>query len=239
MTVVKPMRILFIAALLCSPVFNADAQKSVYLSQYKTPKNSLPLIGYYQIGGYRVKGNPYYKEDFILGDIYSATEIAKGIYLRYDIYNQKAEFISSSNPDEILVKEPGDLDSFLLYKNGKNKVIVEDIKFVYATTIGASGKAYYSSLFNGTKYSLFKKYVSELVVPLDPTGRPDSRVFENRVEYWYRNESTKEFKKVNASVAAVKKEFAEVKDLSEVLKGGNMFSKPDEAMIKAFTYLNE
>lgn len=229
---------IFIVTLVCFSTFIAEAQKSVYLNQYKTPQNSKPLIGYYQIGGYRVKGNPYYKEEFILGDIYSKTETAKNIYLRYDIYYQKVEFISSANPDQILVKEPGDLDSFLLYKNEK-KIIVEDIKFLFANNIGVTDKSYYSALHTGTKYSLFKKYVSELVAPIDNTGRPDSRLFETQVEYWYKNELTKEFKKINASVAAVKKEFRDIKDLSEALKGGSMFSKPDDAMIKAFVYLNE
>lgn len=229
---------IFIVILLCMSAFIADAQKSVYLNQNKTPQNSKPLIGYYQIGGFRVKGNPYYKEDFILGDIYSKPEIAKNIYLRYDIYNQKVEFISSGNPDQILVKEPGDLDSFLLYKK-ENKVIVEDIKFLYAIIGGATDKSYYAILCRGSKYSLFKKYFSELAVPIDNTGRPDSRLFETQAEYWYKNEVTKEFKKIKASVAAVKTEFKDIKDLSDVLKGGNMFTKPDEAMTKAFVSLNE
>jgi hypothetical protein len=228
----------FIVTLVCFSVFMADAQKSVYLNQNKTPQNSKPLIGYYQIGGYRVKGDPYYREEFILGDFYSTPETAKNIYLRYDIYYQKLEFISSANPDQILVKEPGDLDSFLLYKK-ENKEIAEDIKFVYAAIIGATDKSYYASLSRGAKYSLYKKYFSELVVPIDPTGRADSRLFETQVEYWYKNESTKELKKINASASALKKEFRDVKDLSDVLKGGNMFSRPDEAMAKAFVYLNE
>jgi hypothetical protein len=229
---------IIIVALSSFSVFISDAQKSVYLNQYKTPKNSKPLIGYYQIGGYRVKGDPYYKEEFILGDIYSSSETAKNIYLRYDLYFQKIEFISSANPDQILVKEPGDLDSFLLYKNEK-KIIVEDVRFLYASAIGATDKSYYAVLFRGTKYSLYKKYFSELVPPLDNTGRADSRLFETQKEYWYKNESTNELKKINASAAALKKEFKDIKDLSEVLKAGNMFSKTDETMTKAFVYLNE
>ena len=228
---------IFIITLLFFSVNIANAQKSVYLNQYKTPQNSKPLIGYYQIGGYRVRGNPYYKEEFILGDIYSVAETAKNIYLRYDIYNQKVEFISSASPNQILVKEPDDLDSFLLYKNEK-KIIVEDIKFLYSKTIGLKEKVYYSSLIIGTRYSLFKKYVCELVVPITNTG-PDSREFETHVEYWYRNELTQVLKKINSSVAAVKKEFKGIKDLSELLKEVNMFSKTDEAMTKAFVSLNE
>jgi hypothetical protein len=214
------------------------AQQPLYLNQYKTPQNTLPITGYYQIGGYKVKGNPFYKPDFILGDFYSAAETAKSIYLRYDIYNQKVEFVSSANKDQILVKEPGDLDSFVIYKK-ENKVIIEDIKMVYATFIGAADKYYYCPLHKGEKYSLYKKYVSELVVPLDRTGSAESRVFETQVQYWYVDERTKAFKKVNGTVAAVKKEFKDIKDLSDVLKGGSMFKNPDEAMIKAFVYLNE
>ena len=128
---------------------------------------------------------------------------------------------------------------FFVSNKNEKKIIVEDIKFLFANNIGVTDKSYYSALHTGTKYSLFKKYVSELVAPIDNTGRPDSRLFETQVEYWYKNELTKEFKKINASVAAVKKEFRDIKDLSEALKGGNMFSKPDDAMIKAFVYLNE
>ena len=229
--------IFFFYLLFC--FFNqAHAQQDVVLFQYKTPKNSLPVTGYYQIQGYRVKGNPYYKPEFILGDMYSVVETAKNIYLRFDVYYQNVEFISSANKDQILVKEPAELDSFLIYKK-ENKIIKEDIRFVYATIIGAPGNYYYSCVFKGEKYSVYKRYVAELVAPIDKTGRPDTREFEIQAEYWYVTESTKEFKKLNSTVAAVKKEFKDIKDLSEILKAGNMFKNVDAAMVKVFTYLNE
>ncbi len=215
------------------------AQQPLYLNYYKTPQNTLPLTGYYQIGGYKVKGNPYYKVDFILGNIYSVTETAKNIYLRYDVYNQKVEFISSANQDQILVKDPGDLDSFFSYKK-ESKEIVEDIKFVYGTIIGFKDKFYYGVLCKGSKYSLYKKLVCELVVPIDRTGQAESRVFEIQTEYWYRNELTKEFKKVTASAMAIKTEFSDKEGIAEIVKaGGSLARKPDEAMAKIFTSLNQ
>jgi hypothetical protein len=93
-----------------------EAQLPVVLFQYKSPKNSLPVTGYYQIDGLRVKGDPFYKPEFILGDMYSSTEMAKNVYIRFDVYYQNVEFISTANKDQILIKAPGDLDSFLLYK---------------------------------------------------------------------------------------------------------------------------
>ncbi len=216
----------------------ATAQPSLVLFQYKTPKNSLPATGYYQIDGLRVKGDPFYKPEFILGDMYSSTEMAKNIYIRFDVYYQNVEFISTANKDQILIKAPGDLDSFLIYKK-EDKMIKEDILMVYSTLIGAPGKCYYACLYKGPKYSVYKKFTAELVPPIDRTGRPDDRVFERQTEYWYVTESTKEFKKVTGTVAGVKKELKEIKDVSDVVKAGNMFKNGDAAMIKVFAYLNE
>lgn len=210
----------------------------VTLFQYKTPRNSVPVVGYYQIAGYRVKGDPYYKPEFVLGDMYSASETAKNVYLRFDVYYQNIEFISTANKDQIMVKEPGNLDSFLIYKK-EDKMIKEDIRMVYAPLIGAPGKCYYGCLYKGSKYSVYKKLTAELVAPIDRTGRPDDRVFERQTEYWYVTESTKEYKKVTGTVAAVKKEFKDIKDVSEVVKAGNMFKNGDAAMIRVFAYLNE
>ena len=216
----------------------AHAQSDVVLFQYKTPKNSLPVLGYYQIEGLRVKGDPYYRPEFVLGDMYSATETAKNVYIRFDVYYQNIEFISTANKDQIMVKEAGDLDSFLIYKK-EDKVIKEDIRMVYAPIIGAPGKYYYGCLYKGSKYSVYKRFTAELVTPIDRTGRPDDRVFERQTEYWYETESTKEFKKLTGTVAGVKKEFKDIKDVSEVVKAGNMFKNADAAMAKVFAYLNE
>lgn len=227
----------FFCFLLC--FFNqAHAQQDVVLFQYKTPKNSLPVTGHYQIEGYRVKGDPYYRPEFVLGDMYSAVETAKNVYIRFDVYYQNVEFISSANKDQILVKEPADLDSFLIYKK-EDKLIKEDIRMVYAPIIGAPGKCYYGCLYKGSKYSVYKRFTAELVTPIDRTGRPDDRVFERQTEYWYVTESKKEFKKVTGTVAGVKKEFKDIKDVSEVVKAGNMFKNADAAMVKVFAYLNE
>lgn len=213
-------------------------QPSLYLNYYKTPKNTLPLTGYYQIGGYKVKGNPYYHPEFILGDFYSVQETAKNVYLRYDVYNQKIEFVSSANQDQLLVKEPSELDSFVIYKKEK-KEIVTDIKMVYGSIIGAPDKSYYQQLHEGEKYSLYKKYVAELVVPIDRTGHAESRVFEIQTQYWYVDEKTKTFKQVTGTAAALKKEFKGQKDLSGVIKGGSLFKNVDEGMSKVFVALND
>ncbi len=228
---------LFICLLLCR-FMQGEAQPPVVLFQYKTPKNSLPATGYYQIDGLRVKGDPYYKPEFILGDIYSTTEMAKNIYIRFDVYYQNVEFISTANKDQILVKSPGDLDSFLIYKK-EDKMIREDIRMVYSTLIGAPGKCYYACLYKGPKYSVYKKFTAELVPPIDRTGRPDDRLFERQTEYWFVTESTKEFRQVTGTVAGVKKDLKDIKDVSEVVKAGNMFKNGDAAMIKVFAYLNE
>jgi hypothetical protein len=213
-------------------------QSNTFLRHNKLIQNKAEAGGYYLISPFKVQGSPYLNKDNVLGDFYSKSETAKNVSLRYEIYYQNLEFTSSANKETVLVKEPGDLDSFILYKNEK-KGVKEHLKFIYGSLIGATDQFYYTPLFRGSKYSVYKKYKSELIIPLAKASMPEMREFETNVEYWYVNEATKEIKQLKASAAAVKKEFSAIKDLSSVLKNGSMFKKTDDAMIRAFTFLNE
>ena len=190
------------------------------------------------IGPYKVQGNPYYVKESVLGAMFSPGEPARNVHLRYDMYNQNIEFITTANPDQPLMKEPGDIDSFTLYKNEKLG-LNQDIKFVYGKLIGATDKFYFAELVKGTKYSLYRKTYSELVVPSAKIGAPEMREFEKNTEFYYLNESTGEIKKIKPNSTTVMKEFQDVKNLTVVLKNSSMSKKPEEAMIAAFNYLNE
>jgi len=216
----------------------SNAQRNVYLNHNKLIQNTAQGGGYYLIGPYKVQGNPYFNKDTVLGAYHSKAETVLNIYLRYELFNQNVEFISSANKDQALVKEIGELDSFFLFKNEK-KGIKEDLKFVYASILGVDDKVYYCVLHKGTKYSIYKRYTSELIIPLTKGSMAEMREFETQTEFWYMNEITKQLKKLTPTNGAVKKEFADVKDVSSVLKGLNMFNNPDKAMKRAFVYLNE
>lgn len=229
---------LFLGTLIVIFSHTASSQRNVYVDHNKLIQNKAQGGGYYLIGIYKVQGSPYCYPDLMAGSFYSKNETALNISLRYDLYFQNLEFISSSNKNQVLVKEPGEIDSFVLYKNEKRR-IKEDLHFHYATIIGASDKNYYQVLYKGVHYSLYKRFSTELIIPLAKAGMGEMREFETKIDYWYVNESSQTLKPAGNTVSAVKKEFSDTKDLSPVLKAGNMIKKPDEAMIKAFAYLNE
>ena len=231
------MRVPVLLCLLLSALL-ASSQRNVYNNHNKLVQNRAENGGYYLIGVFKVQGSPYYAKESVSGDMFSPDVIAATLQLRYDLYNQNVEFISSANPDQALVKEPGDLDSFILRKDEKRGV-KEDMKFIYGTHIGASDKFYYAQLVKGSKFSLYQKLYCELAIPAGKMGAAEMREFERNVDYYYVIEATGVLKKLNASSNAVKKEFEDVKNLSEVLKKGSMFKKPAETMSSVFKYLNE
>ena len=231
------MRQYFLLGLLLTSLL-ASSQRNVYTNHNRLLQNKAENGGYYLIGPFKVQGNPYYVKEVVKGDMFSPGEKAMNVQLRYDVYNQNVEFLTTANPDEPLVKEPGDLDSFILRKDEKNGV-KQDIKFVSGDHIGAGDKFYYAELVRGTKYSLYRKTYAELIIPVAKISVPEMREFENNEEFYYVNENTGEVKKINPNSNAVKKEFQDVKNLSEVLQKGSMFKKPDEALVRTFNYLNE
>ena len=71
--------------------------------------------GFYKlIGTYKVIGTSYLFGEKNRGHLYSAESKAFNIFISYNTFNQELEFYSTSNPDKPLVKEPGEVDSFVL-----------------------------------------------------------------------------------------------------------------------------
>ena len=112
------MRLPILFSLLLSSQL-ASSQRNVYTDHNKLVQNKAENGGYYLIGPYKVQGNPYYVKESVLGAMFSPGETARNVHLRYDMYNQNIEFITTANPDQPLMKEPGEIDSFTLYKKRK------------------------------------------------------------------------------------------------------------------------
>src|SRR5687767_6540134 len=110
------MRLLILFALLFSSML-ARGQRNVYADHNKLIQNKAENGGYYLIGPYKVQGNPYYVKESVQGAMYSPGETATNVQLRYDLFNQNIEFLTTSNPDQPLVKEAGDIDSFTLFRD--------------------------------------------------------------------------------------------------------------------------
>lgn len=192
---------------------------------------------YKVIGNFRVVGTPYLYGEKNKGNLFSPEAKAYNIYLSYNTYNQEVEFYSTSNPDKPLVREPGTVDSFVIHDNIELG-ISKPIKFVYATHIGASDKFYYQEIVSGGRFSLYKRYKSELGFVSSNYVQSELRQFDMTYDYYYTDNTSKGVKKLKATPGSVTKEFKNIKDVSGVATLDSFSMNPEETLIKVFSILN-
>lgn len=192
---------------------------------------------YKLIGTYKVIGSSFLFGERHKGDVFSATEKAWNIFISYNTYNQELEFYSTANPNEPLVKEPGTLDSFIIQADNALG-ITTPLKFVYSSVIGGSDKYYYQEVTVGKRFSIYKRYKSELGFASGNYAQPELRQFDLTYEYFYTDSENKGIKKLKKNAASIIKEFKAVKDLSTIMTDEAYSQNPEEALRKAALYLN-
>lgn len=192
---------------------------------------------FHQIGNFKVKGTPYLFGGKTKGNMFSKEAKALNIYLSYNTYDQNVGFTSTSNPDQILVKEPGDLDSFTILADA-SLGIHSNAKFIYGSIIGSKEKSYYQEIFAGPKFSIYKKYKSELGYVSENYVQSELRQFDLLVDYFY-TDADKKLKKIKPNSSVVIKEFKNVVDLSGVINDDIFSNNAEEAFRKTFQYLNK
>ncbi|MEO7922511.1 MAG: hypothetical protein ABIR30_02450 [Chitinophagaceae bacterium] len=193
---------------------------------------------YQQVGTYKVKGSQYLFGQKHKGDVFSPVEKAWNIFISYNTYNQELEFYSTSNPDKPLVKEPGTLDSFIIHADIPAG-IPANLKFVYGSVLGAKEKFYYQEIFAASRFSVYKRYKSDLGYISSNYAEADLRQFDLEYEYYYTDAKTKGVKKIKANAAAVIKQFEDIKDLSVAMNNEAFTANQEDAMRRAFEYLNK
>lgn len=190
-----------------------------------------------QIGPYRVQGSSYLFGEHHKGDMYSKEAKALNIYLSYNTYNQELEFYSTSNPNKPLMKEAGEVDSFVLKQN-KEVGMEADLKFVYGAQLGVKDKFYFQEVASGATYRLYKRYKSDLTISSTNYIQADLRVFDMQTEYYYAAPGVKGLKKIKPNLSAFTKEFKDVKDISGTVSQDEFSINPEKAMQKLINFLN-
>jgi hypothetical protein len=193
---------------------------------------------YQQVGTYKVKGSQFLFGQRHKGDVFSPAEKAWNIFISYNTYNQELEFYSTSNPDQPLIKEPGTLDSFIIHQDPEAH-IVSPMKFVYGSLLGSKEKCYYLELYKGDRFSLYKRYKSELGYISTNYADADLRQFDLTYEYYYTDTQGKGVKKIKPNVASLEKEFPAIKDIPSAVNADDFTANQDEALRQAFRYLNK
>lgn len=192
---------------------------------------------YILVGTYKVTGTPFLFGQRLNADLFTPKEKAFNIYISYNTYDQEVEFNSTSNPGQPFAKTPGEVDSFLIKKDTAVG-LVRDVLFIYGPLVGSSEKAYFQVIHAGPRFSLYKRYKSELGYPSSNYGQNELRQFDLIAEYFYSDAQQKIFKKIKPNTAVLTKEFKPVKDISPVADKEAIVTAPEEAMKRIFIYLN-
>jgi hypothetical protein len=193
---------------------------------------------YKVIGTYKVIGSSFLFGEHLIGDMFAPEAKAYNIFISYNTYNQEVEFYSTGNPDKSLVKEPGTLDSFIIHQN-IGMGILNPMKFVYGSVLGVKDKCYFLEICIGKRFSLYKRYKSELEYATGNYVQSELRQFDLEYEYYYTDSEGKGIKKLKPNAASVIKEFKEVKDLSSEISVDDFTANPETAFCKAFGSLNQ
>jgi len=193
---------------------------------------------YKVVGIYKVIGTSYLFGEKNAGDIFAPDTKAYNLKLSYNTYNQEVEFYSTSNPDKPLIKEPGSLDSFIIQQN-ETLGINNQMKFIYGSILGSSDKAYFMELYKGDRFSVYKKYKSELGYVSTNYVQSELRQFDLLYEYYYSDSKTPGLKKLKTNSSSIIKEFKNTKDISPVFTDADFTLNQESALKKAFKYLNQ
>ncbi len=193
---------------------------------------------YKLIGTYKVKGFSYLFAPKLNADIFSVKESASNIRITYDTYNQEIEFYSSANPTTPLVKNPGEIDSFILKQNSEAG-IMKNILFIYGPLIGATEKAYFQVIAAGSRFSVYKRYKAELGYVSDNYVQSELRQFDMISDYFYYDTVTQKMKKLKLNLNNVIKEFKSIKDISSVATNDDFSADPEASIQKIIAVLNE
>jgi len=193
---------------------------------------------YKLIGPYKVIGTQFLYGEHLKGDMLSTEAKAYNIFISYNTYNQEVEFYSSSNPDKPLVKEPGEVDSFVIHQNLELGIMLP-LKFIYGTHIGTTDKYFFQQVYEGSRFSLYKRYKSELGYVSTNYIQPELRQFDLTYDYYFTDKEKKGIKKLKANYSSVVKEFKDVKDITAAVSSDAFDINKEEALRKAFGYLNK
>ena len=183
-------------------------------------------------------GSPYLFGVRRNADLFTPKEKAYLIDINYNAYNQEVEFYSTSNPTQPLVKEPGEVDSFIMKQN-PDVGLLQDIRFVYGSIIGSNEKAYFQVVQQGTKYALYKRYKSELGYPSSHYSQPELRQFDLTSDYFLHDIKANKLKKLKMNLPAITKEFKSIKDVSAIADKERFSKKPEDETKKLIDYLNQ
>ncbi len=184
---------------------------------------------FYRIANYKVIGIPFLYGENLNGFLFKKGQQGASGTISYNTYDQAVEFTNGSKTVETIQN----VDSFKLIRSDDLKELV----FISGELYGAKD-GYYQRVYVGKRYSLYKKYYSDLGVVSTNYIQSDLREFNLNYDYYYTDSSKNNFKKIKLKYSSVVKEFKDVDGVKDAVPQ-NFNDNPEAELLKAFMFINK
>jgi hypothetical protein len=191
---------------------------------------------YQQIGNFKVIGTSYLFGEKLKGGIYTKTEKSEHVELGYNTYNQSLDV--KLNGVQSITKKAAEVDSFVIYANNSEFIKI-DLFFYSSALVSPKAKdGFYQVISTGSKYNLYKGYTAALDIVSTNYIQSDLRQFTLEYNFYYTDNSTKDFKKLKLSKKKIVDEMKSKMDVSIFLDEEELDKNPEIALKKVFNALN-
>jgi hypothetical protein len=191
---------------------------------------------YQQIGNFKVIGTSYLFGEKLKGGIYTKTEKSEHVELGYNTYNQSLDV--KLNGVQSITKKAAEVDSFVIYANNSEFIKI-DLFFYSSALVSPKAKdGFYQVISTGSKYNLYKGYTAALDIVSTNYIQSDLRQFTLEYNFYYTDNSTKDFKKLKLSKKKIVDELKSKMDVSIFLDEDELDKNPGIALKKVFNALN-
>ena len=192
---------------------------------------------YQKIGNFRVRGSSLLYGGNQNGDAYFKNGSAKNVNLSYDTYKQTLSVGTPDAKGNTMLMQLNSLDSFVL-KADDDTEFKTDLHFVNTGLFDSSKKVFLQIVATGSRFTLYKAYKSDLGIVSTNYIQSELRQFDLNYEYYYSDKQEPGLKRLKTSPNAVKKEFKNIKDVSEYVDVNGFNANPEKSLVRLFKALN-
>ncbi len=222
-------------------LFKSNAQGIAYIDPAKA-YNKMMLdkngegANIERVGNFKVKGTSLYFGGSLKGTVFTKERAFPDVLISYNSYNQFVDICDNSNTP-IATKKFNELDSFKVKINTSE--FNTNSTFISSLVLQSNDNCFFQVLSLGNKYSLYKKYHTDLGIVTENQFQADLRQFDLLTDYYYSESGVKGIKKIKLTNNGIIKEFKLIKDVSKIVEEGSLIFNPEGLLLNVFEEINK
>jgi hypothetical protein len=222
-------------------LFKSNAQGIAYIDPAKA-YNKMMLdkngegANIERVGNFKVKGTSLYFGGSLKGTVFTKERAFPDVLISYNSYNQFVDIYDNSNTP-IATKKFNELDSFKVKINTSE--FNTNSTFISSLVLQSNDNCFFQVLSLGNKYSLYKKYHTDLGIVTENQFQADLRQFDLLTDYYYSESGVKGIKKIKLTNNGIIKEFKLIKDVSKIVEEGSLIFNPEGLLLNVFEEINK